>query len=298
MEFKLVPDSNAVIAETPIWDPRVGKLYWTSLFDGDVHRFDPATGRDEVFKTGENLIGSAVPCEGEGSVLAAAGDELFVLDLATGKRSFVANPEPNRPENRFNDMRVDARGRILVSTVSKAYATPEFKPSMRGAFYVVDTDGSSRTIADDIVQYNGIVWNSANTKMFVADTANEKLLVFPYDIDRGPVGEPETAVDFKGGFSTPDGLSIDAEDNVYVCHWTGHVTVWDKNLNLARDIAFPVPYACCGGFAGDDLRDFYVASAKYGYTEDEAKKHPGAGGIFLGRSEIPGTLDHFYNLKR
>jgi sugar lactone lactonase YvrE len=76
------------------------------------------------------------------------------------------------------------------------------------------------------------------------------------------------------------------------------VTVWDKNLNLVRDIAFPVPYACCGGFAGEDMRDFYVTSAKYGSTEEEAKKHPGAGGIFLGRSEIPGTLDHFYHFNR
>jgi sugar lactone lactonase YvrE len=194
-------------------------------------------------------------------------------------------------------MRVDARGRVLVSTVSKAYATPDFKPSMRGAFYVVETDGSSRTVVDDIIQYNGIVWNADGTNMFVADTAEEKLLAFRYDLDKGPVGTPEVAADFRGNFSTPDGLSVDSEDNVYVSHWSGHVTVWDKNLNLARDIAFPVPYACCGGFAGEDLRDFYVASAKYGYTEDEAKKHPGAGGIFLGRSEIPGTLDHFYKLK-
>jgi sugar lactone lactonase YvrE len=169
---------------------------------------------------------------------------------------------------------------------------------MRGTFYVVEADGSSRTVASDIIQYNGIVWNSANTKMFVADTANEKLLVFPYDIDRGPVGKAETAADFKGGFGTPDGLSIDAEDNVYVSHWTGHVTVWDSGFNLARDIAFPVPYACCGGFAGGDMRDFYVTSAKYGYTEEEAKKYPGAGGIFLGRNEIPGMSYNFYNIKQ
>ncbi len=47
MGFALPIDSRVVLAETPVWDPRLKKLYWTDLFEGTVHRFDPATGRDE-----------------------------------------------------------------------------------------------------------------------------------------------------------------------------------------------------------------------------------------------------------
>ena len=51
MGFELAIDSRVVLAETPIWDPRLKKLYWTDLFEGTVHRFDPATGQDECVLT-------------------------------------------------------------------------------------------------------------------------------------------------------------------------------------------------------------------------------------------------------
>ena len=62
MRFELIIDSRCSIAETPIWDERIGKWYWTDLFTGDVHRYDPISGADESFPTG-GIIGSAIPCE-------------------------------------------------------------------------------------------------------------------------------------------------------------------------------------------------------------------------------------------
>jgi hypothetical protein len=36
MSFDLALDCRVVLAETPIWDPRLRKLYWTDLFEGAV----------------------------------------------------------------------------------------------------------------------------------------------------------------------------------------------------------------------------------------------------------------------
>ena len=62
MDFKLINeinDTRVVLAETPIWDSRIKKLYWTDLFKGTVHRFDPVTDLDESVETG-SVIGSAI----------------------------------------------------------------------------------------------------------------------------------------------------------------------------------------------------------------------------------------------
>jgi sugar lactone lactonase YvrE len=293
MDFRLVIDAGATIAETPVWDSRVKKLYWTELFTGIVHRYDPLTGTDECFKTLDSPIGSAVPSSDPGKLLVALDSGLYLLDLSGGILDLVANPEPGRPQNCFNDVRVDAAGRIIGSTTAKIYGMPGYTPDMTGNFYLVDTDGSVKILGENIVHYNGIVWNGANTRMFVVDSFNEKLLAWKYDLAKGPLGDPETALDL-GEFGNPDGISIDTEDNLYICHWTGKISVWDKYLKLKESISFPVPFVCCGGFGGEDLSDFYVATAVWDYTPEEASKHPGAGGIFVAKNSIRGVPDHYY----
>jgi sugar lactone lactonase YvrE len=96
----------------------------------------------------------------------------------------------------------------------------------------------------------------------------------------------------------PDGLNVDTEGNIYVSHWSGRISVWDKNHKLITDIRFPVEQACCGGFGGEDLKDFYVATARYAFTEEQFKKRNGAGGIFLARSEFTGIADNRFTPKR
>ena len=38
MKFDLVIDANRELTETPIWDNRNGKLYWTDLFSMNTTR--------------------------------------------------------------------------------------------------------------------------------------------------------------------------------------------------------------------------------------------------------------------
>lgn len=292
MQFDLVIDANLELTETPIWDERVGLLYWTELFSGDVHAYCPKDGTDKVWKTGR-MIGSAIPCKDEKKLLCSLEGGLHILNLETGALTFIVDPENGNTKNRYNDTRVDAKGRVFMSSVSKLYGTPQYEPSMKGGFYMVDTDGSVKTIEEDINQYNAIAWNKDNTKMYVVDTFNECLLVWDYDLEKGPVGKARTAIRF-GELGMPDGINIDSEGNLYICHWTGQISKWTPSYEWIENIPFPVAYACCGGFAGPDMKDFYVASSKYCYSDAELAANPGAGGLFMAKSPVAGMPDHFY----
>lgn len=180
-----------------------------------------------------------------------------------------------------------------MSSVAKTYGTDAYTPDQLGAFYMVDTDGSVKTIVEGINQYNAMVWTADNKTLLVADTYHEKLLAFDYDIEKGPVSGPREVIDFAGKQGMPDGVSIDVEDNIYVCHWSGVISMWDKNFNFVKDIPFPVEQIACGGFGGADMKDFYVASAAYCYSEEDFEKNPGAGGMFVARSEVEGRPDNF-----
>jgi len=154
MKFELALDAKCVIGETPIWNPRIKKLYWADLFKGGVHRYDPATGIDEVVETGM-MIGAAIPCETEGKLMVAVDEGMMLLDFATGNLELICAPEPNTGALRYNDTRCDKAGRIFTSTMSKLYTESEFDPDkMTGKFYMIDVDGKVVTLVDKLVQYN------------------------------------------------------------------------------------------------------------------------------------------------
>ena len=292
MDFRLLIDSRCCIAETPIWDPRIRKWYWTDLFTGEVHRYDPSDGSEDVYPTG-GVIGSAIPCESPDRILVNIDTGAWLLELSTGKMTLVADPENGNPLNRYNDSRCDSRGRLFMSSVAKSYGTDSYTPDQTGAFYMIDTDRSVHTVVDGIQQYNAMVWTEDDKRLLVADTYHEKLLEFAYDIEKGPVSGPREVIDFAGKQGMPDGVSLDREGNIYVCHWSGVISVWDSGYAFVRDIPFPVEQIACGGFGGEDMKDFLVASAAYNYSEQDLAANPGAGGLFLARSPVAGAAEHF-----
>ena len=293
MKFELVVDSGVTIAETPIWDNRIGKLYWTDLFSGDIHQYDPRTKADKAWGTGK-LIGSAVPCEKLGEVLCVVEGGAYILNQSNGEMTHIADPENGNSKNRYNDSRVDAAGRVFISSVAKTYGSADYTPDQLGGFYMIDSDHKTvTTIVEGINQYNAICWNAANTKMFVVDTYNQKLLCFDYDLAKGPVSGAKEVINFtKQGM--PDGMCIDEDDNLYICHWTGRISVWNKVYKLVDEILFPVEQVCCCGFGGSDMQDFYVATASFGYSEADIAANPGAGGLFVSRTAVKGAPEHFY----
>jgi sugar lactone lactonase YvrE len=298
MKFKMILDAKCSIGETPIWDPRIKRLYWNDLFKGTVHRYDPITGIDEVAET-NMMIGAAIPCESEGKLMVAVDGGMMLLDFATGKLKLICAPEPNTGAFRYNDTRCDKKGRIFTSTVSKLYAEPEFEPDkMTGKFYMVDVDGKVVTLVDKLVQYNTIFFNNDNTGMYVIDTYYKKLLKFNYSIQKGAWGNPQSVIDFP---DMPDGAAVDIEDNIYVAHWSEekYISVYSlKNHKLKSKIAFPVKHICCPGFGGDDMKDFYVTTALFRIPDGDGDLAAGAGGIFKTRSKIPGVPEIFYKDKK
>jgi sugar lactone lactonase YvrE len=262
------------------------------MFEGEIFEYNPASGAERKWSTGK-LIGSAVPSENPGELFTALADGMYRLDKATGALSLIACPEPGNAKNRYNDTRIDSEGRIYTSSVANTYATPDYTPDQTGAFYQIERDGTVKKLLDGINQFNCMVWNQNNTKMWVADTYNKRLLEWDYDPRRGAAGAFRIALDFNGKQETPDGMCLDAEGNLYICHWSGKISVWDKNLAWKEDIPFPVEQVCACGFGGDDMKDFYVTTARYDYTPEQLKDRRGAGGIFMARSPVAGLPDHF-----
>jgi sugar lactone lactonase YvrE len=294
MIFQTVLNKRAELAETPFWDDKTNRLIWTDLFTGVVHRFDPVTGSDEEFETGKQ-IGCAIPCT-SGKILCVLEDGLYKLDPQDGSLDLLLAVEHDRTDFRFNDAGCDAAGRLFISSTSNYYGSPDFKPEMKGSFYMVEKDLDLKIIVPEIEHYNGICFSKDNKTMYVVDSYNFAVLAFPYDLKTGPTGEPETLIKVPEEYFAIDGLAIDEEDQLYLATWSGWLLKYDSaSGRLVERMQMDCPYISCPGFGGVDRKDFYITTSVWGYGEAELEKYPVAGGILRTRTEVPGRIDYYYH---
>jgi sugar lactone lactonase YvrE len=109
-------DARATLGEGPVWDAEQQWLVWLDILPGLVHRFDPATGSDDVFRVGKP-VGSAGLRHGGGLVLAVE-DGFALLDPGRQRLDQVAVIEHPGPPARFNEGKCDPAGRFLAGTMA------------------------------------------------------------------------------------------------------------------------------------------------------------------------------------
>ena len=88
---------------------------------------------------------------------------LVIADEPDDRGSLVAEVE-NGIDNRLNDGRVDARGRLWIGTMDNQLHRPN------GALYRVDPDGQVTRIVDGVIVANGIAFSPDGGTLYFTDT--------------------------------------------------------------------------------------------------------------------------------
>jgi L-arabinonolactonase len=272
MDVRCVLAAGAVLGEGALWDVTEQALYWVDIKGRRVHRFDPRSGGDEQWPVPEDVGSLALRTAG-GLVLALRSGFQF-FDPATSRITRVAAPEPDRPENRFNDGKPDRQGRFWAGSMHD----PETAPT--GALYRFDADLGCRRMIDGIVCSNALCWSPDGRTMYHADTLARVVWAWDFDPDRGEIANRRTFRQVPQDEGAPDGATVDAEGCVWIAHWNGwRVTRYDPTGRIVRVVRLPVQRPTCPAFGGADLDVLYVTSASIGLSAEERTRQPWAGGI-------------------
>ncbi|MBA2464106.1 MAG: SMP-30/gluconolactonase/LRE family protein, partial [Nocardioidaceae bacterium] len=153
-------DAHAEVAEGPVWDGEAGQVIWVDIPRGEIHRFDPTDGTDQVTQVGQPV--GAVVLRERGGLLLAVRDGF--AELADGQLRMIAEVESDRPENRMNDGKVDPAGRFWAGTMALDSALGA------GTLYRLDTDRSVHTVLPGLTISNGIDWSPDATTMYFIDS--------------------------------------------------------------------------------------------------------------------------------
>lgn len=264
---ELVFYCGATLLEGPSWDAQAGCLYCVSIEQCLIYRIDPITGAIQSFPT-HGPVGCVV-VESSGMLLSAEKGGIYRINPKTGERAFLMQLEGD-PAMRYNDGKLDPRGRFLVGTKGDAKEMPEV-----GRLFSIDGEQVQTLVVGTSIS-NGIGFSKTGDFLYFIDTPTKKVGRYRYQLDSGTADFDRYIVEIKGD-AWPDGMCVDDDDMLWVAEWGGgRVCRWNPETGQKlREIKLPCTNvsSCCLG--GGDTEFLYVTTAKA-----EGREEALAGGLF------------------
>ena len=92
----------------------------------------------------------------------------------------------------------------------------------------------------------------------------------------------------KEGF--PDGMTVDVNDNLWVCHYNGaSISVYNLKGSKIHQIYLPVKNVTNCTFGGSKNDELFISTARKDMSAKELKKYPLSGSLFKVKTNIKGT---------
>lgn len=284
-------------SEGPHWSQEEEALFFVDISGHAVHKFVPHSKSHTSVKLNDT-VGVVVPVEGQDAFVIGYGREVTLLkwDGASDRYTLTTKfrVDQRKRGNRFNDGKADAKGNLWIGTMGEEKPVGVVKPNQGTLFKVSNTCQLTSEVSPVSIS-NGIAWNKANDKMFYIDTPTRRIDVFDYDLSSGTISNQKPFFEFEkfNVSGSPDGMTIDTEDNLWVACWGGsQVIEISKAGILTRSVSLPVERVTSVAWGGPNLDVLYVTSMRTGLTPDQLKTQPNAGALFsikgLGAKGWPG----------
>ncbi len=254
----VVAPVGALLGESPLWHPDEQVLYWADIEGRSVHRYDPRTGIDQQQEVPWRP-GALVRTSALGWLAVAADHRVVWYEWSSGTSRPWIDLEAAGTGNRMNDGGVDPVGRFWVGSMYDQPSAGRYS----GHQYRIEGDGSHTAVRHGVGIPNGLAFDEERSRMYYADTFEDKVWRYEYDLDTGTFGEETLFVDFTNHPGRPDGACLDAEG----CYWIagvlgGVVLRFTPDGKLDRRIDLPVSTPTMPAFGGSDLSTLYVTSLR------------------------------------
>jgi len=276
----IIKIENTILGEGPVWDYRTDELIWVDIPNGVIHTCNMENMTCITDNIGQ-MVGAAIPCD-DGHLLLAMQHGFAFFNRATKELNHIVDPESDLPHNRFNDGKCDPAGRLWAGTMS--IDPPR---DAVGSLYRLDNDLKVTRILSDIKVSNGLAWTMAANKMFYIDTRQNKMMSFDYDNESGDIENQQDFLVFDK--ELPDGLTIDENDNLWVCFYLGGKVVCYDSTTAKELQAIEIPTYCTTSctFGGENLDTLYITTGAY-------KKSDIGGTLFAVKPGVKGLKANFF----
>lgn len=275
LEVRCVWDVRSLLGEGPVWDVARQMLWFVDIKRGYLHGYAPERDRLTIALGGNPSF--VLPSQLGGLVI---GNRRSIHHLVG--EQLVELAQLHIPARcRFNDATVDPKGRIWFGSMDDA------GEQRLGQVHLYDR-GTITDVGASAAITNGPAVSADGQWLYHVDTLNGQIWRFDIGhearLDNGQLFATIAPED-----GTPDGVTIDAEDHVWVCLWGGWAARrYAPSGDLTNEVRFPCANITKIAFGGPDLRTAYATTASVDLSAHALEQQPLAGGLFAFEVQVPG----------
>jgi sugar lactone lactonase YvrE len=287
--IRCVTDIRAQLGECPVWSPDEKVVYWIDIQGRKLHRTDPESGNTTTINLPSRPGMTALRKKGGLIVVLEAG--VYACDPRSGALDLLVPLEADRPENRANDGKCDAAGRLWVGTMN---VSQQGEPT--GNFYRIDPDLTVTKLASNFRIPNGLAWSPDEKTMLHTDSRAGVVWRYAFDAATGRRGDEETFFRFdRPTMGGVDGAAMDRDGGYWPAMYGGSKLLRVRPDGIVeREIPLPVSQPTMPAFGGADMKTLFVTSACQNLSEGDRQAQPFAGGLLAVETEFVGHPVHAF----
>ena len=287
-DIRMTPENRAILEEPepvtngyglvegPVWHDDYGLMFSDVIFGG-VYSVNDRKEVEPVFEHRRGIGGMAVHAEGG---LVVSGKNISLKRFGESESILLLDRDPDNGNVGYNDLTTDSAGRIYVGSLGSSPVFDDGLEPRAGNLYVIDLDGKSRIVAEDVQLTNGLGFSPNGRVLYHSDSRRGQ--IFRYEVGRnGDLKPREVFHEFENG--APDGLAVAEDGSIWVANaGAGGVAVIDPDGSQIAFISIPVPMCTSVCFGGAGLRTLYIVSGSNGVEGDRR------GGVYRYEATVSG----------
>jgi sugar lactone lactonase YvrE len=279
-EPKVIWNSKCLLGEGTLWIKEHNSIYFVDIKKKKIFILNIKNQKKKIIKVNKE-IGFLAHIKKNIFILGLKG-ELRIQNLKTNKKIKSILIEEDLKLNRINDGKTDPLGNLWFGTMDNLERNLN-----NGSLYKLDKNLLLTKVDKNYMITNGPAF--INPYNFY-HTDSRKKVIYKIKIGKNDkLIEKKIFKKFSKNDGSPDGMTLDNRNNLWVCHYGGaSISVFNKNSKLIHKIKFPAKNItnCC--FGGPNNKDLFVSSALKGMSTNDIKNFNKSGSFFIVNTNVLG----------
>ena len=280
--------SHSLLGEGTLWVKNLNSIFFLDIKKKKILILNIKTKRKKILKV-DKEIGFISYIKSNFFVLGLQS-EIRIVNINNLKKIFSIAIELDKPNNRINDGKIDPQGRLWFGTMDN------LEKKQTGALYCLDKFLKLHKVDKGYFIPNGPAFLNKNN---FYHTDSKKKIIYKVRINNNfKVIKKKIFLKINKLDGTPDGMTTDSKNNLWVCHYNGaKISVFNLKGKKIHEIKFPAKNVTSCTFGGINNRELFVSTAKKGMNKKQLKDYHLSGNLFKIKTTIKGKDTKNFELK-